>query len=112
MIVADEGVEIERITRDRGQHRARSFIAVDLEGVAIIAAPNLELLVSTDEGVVARIDREQHADAASGVGVQDHEVAVLRRFDIDPGALAARELVVIDFDCDRRIGALNGKREC
>ncbi len=112
MIVADERLEGERITRDGGQYRARSFIALYLERIAITAAPDFEPPATADEVVIARIEGKEHADAASGVGVQDHEIAVLRRFDIHTSAIAARELIVIDFERDRRIGALNGKREC
>ena len=45
---------------------------------ALYAAAQLEFLPAAHEVVIGRIEREQHADSALRIGVQDHEVAVLR----------------------------------
>src|SRR2546427_4925588 len=56
-----------------GQHGARSFICLYLEGVAVGAAADLETFPPADEVVITRVEREQHANAAFGVGVQRSE---------------------------------------
>src|SRR2546427_11505283 len=86
-----------------GQHGARSFICLYLEGVAVGAAADLETFPPADEVVITRVEREQHANAAFGVGVQDDEITVLRRFDVDTGAITDREVVVIEMHGDRRL---------
>jgi len=98
MIVADECVEVEWVGRYGGQHRAGSLVALDLEGIAITAAPHFEPPATPDEVVVPWVGGKQHADPAIRIGVQHDEIAILCGLDIDARMIAARKLIVIDFD--------------
>ena len=101
MVVRRESAEVKRVGRDCGEHRARPFAGLYLERVAIAAAAQLEFLPAAHEVVIGRIEREQHADSALGIGVQDDEVAVLRGLNVNTRAVAGVELIVIEANRDR-----------
>ena len=100
MVVRSESAEVKRVGRDRGEHRARPFAGLYLERVAIAAAAQLEFLPATHEVVIGRIEREQHADSALRISVQDDEVAVLRGLDVDTRAVAGVKLIVVEANRD------------
>src|SRR2546427_735680 len=106
MVIAHVGVEAEGVGCDRGEHRARS-VALERERVAIAAVSQLEALPAAHKVVIARIERKQHADPALGIGVQHDEVAVLRRLDVNAGAVAGPKLIVIEANSD---GCLSEQR--
>src|SRR5438876_2982418 len=64
VIPAHEGVELERRGRAGCQHHARALALVQVERLAIAAAAHLDRLAAAHEGVVARIDWEQHPHPA------------------------------------------------
>ena len=109
MVVTSERAEGECVGCHRREHRARSFIALDLERVAIGAAPHLELLPAAHKVVIARIERVEHADPALGLGMEHDEVAVLLGLDVDPGVVAGGELIVIEANSD---GILSEQQQC
>src|SRR2546425_2879844 len=60
-----------------------------------------------------RVEREQHPHAPLGIGAKHEQIAVVGQPHVDPGLVAALEIVVvIEPDFDRRIvGHGNDERE-
>ncbi len=100
MIVRGVSAEVVCVGRDSGEHGARSFVPLYLERIAIAATADLELLSAAHEVIVGRIEREEHADSAFGVGVQHDEVTILRALDVHAGAVAGVKLIVIEPNGD------------
>jgi hypothetical protein len=120
VVIAHKGAVVERIPGEDCHHRARAVAVVDEEGVAVGAPAQLEAPAAAHEVVIRRIEWEQHPDPSVGVGVQHDEVAVLHRLDVDAGAVAAGELLVIEFNanggviglqCDGRTGKRQQQRK-
>ena len=114
MIAEHELVEAERIVGHGGVHRAPALAVVRRERLVAAAAADLVLPAAAHEVVVLRIDREQHAQMAVGIGVEHQQVAILARPDLHLGLFAGEEPpVVADPDLDGRIVAagvgLNGR---
>jgi len=113
VIVADEGVEGQRVRRQDRHHGAGPVARVHEERITVRATPNLHLAAPTHEIVIGGVEGEQHANPSVGVGMQNDEVAVFGGLDVHAGAVAAGELFVIDYDsnggvvgllCDGRTG--------
>jgi hypothetical protein len=86
VVAAHESFTIERIGRPRGEHGAVPFRPHDRERALVVAAENLERLTAAHEIILYRIEREQDANPALEIRVQDHHVAVAlgAREDADP----------------------------
>jgi hypothetical protein len=76
VVAADETLTIERVRRPCGQHRAVALGPYDRKSAVVSASQDLERLAAPDEIILNGIEREQHADAAVEIRVQDHHVAV------------------------------------
>jgi hypothetical protein len=100
MIVAGEVAKVESVRRDGGEHGARPVGSINLERVAIAATADLELPPAAHEVIIGRIEREEHADPAFGVGVQHDEVPILRALDVHTGAVAGIKLIVVETNGD------------
>src|SRR6266699_2287682 len=113
MIAAHELVELERCTGPGGEHQPRALAVVHEERFAVAPAAHFDGLVAAREVVVRRVEREQHPHAPLGVGAKHEQIAVVGQPHVDPGLVAALEIVVvIEPDFDRRIvGHGNDERE-
>src|SRR5438309_6687896 len=113
MIAAHELVELERCTGPGGEHQPRALAVVHEERFAVAPAAHFDGLVAAREVVVRRIEREQHPHATLGVGAKHEQIPVVGQPHVDPGVVAALEIVVvIEPDFDRRIvGHGNDERE-
>jgi hypothetical protein len=76
VVAADETLTIERVRRPCGQHRAVPLGPHDRKSAIVSASQDLERLAAADEIILNGIEREQHADAAVEIRVEDHHVAV------------------------------------
>jgi ribosomal protein L15E len=76
VVAADKTLTIERVRRPCGQHRAVALGPYDRKSAVVSAPQDLERLAAADEIILNGIEREQHADAAVEIRVQDHHVAV------------------------------------
>lgn len=103
MIVVNECVELERVGRHRREDGSGPFQRFYLKSVAIGSAPDLEPPTAVNKVIVTRIKWEQHAEPAFRVGMQDDQMAILVRLDVDTRVIADRELVVIELYGDRRL---------
>src|SRR5438309_1116168 len=113
MIAAHELVELERRAGPGGEHQPRALAVVHEERFAVAPAAHFDGLVAAREVVVRRIEREQHPHATLGVGAKHEQIPVVGQPHVDPGVVAALEIVVvIEPDFDRRIvGHGNDERE-
>src|SRR6266550_719294 len=113
MIAAHELVELERRAGPGGEHQPRALAVVHEERFAVAPAAHFDGLVAAREVVVRRVEREQHPHAPLGVGAKHEQIAVVGQPHVDPGLVAALEIVVvIEPDFDRRIvGHGNDERE-
>src|SRR6266550_129830 len=113
MIAAHELVELERCTGPGGEHQPRALAVVHEERFTVAPAAHFDGLVAAREVVVRRVEREQHPHAPLGVGAKHEQIAVVGQPHVDPGLVAALEIVVvIEPDFDRRIvGHGNDERE-
>src|SRR6266576_3650071 len=113
MIAAHELVELERCTGPGGEHQPRALAVVHEERFAVAPAAHFDGLVAAREVVVRRVEREQHPHAPLGVGAKHEQIAVVGQPHVDPGLVAALEIVVVsEPDFDRRIvGHGNDERE-
>jgi hypothetical protein len=100
VVVAHEPVVAERVGGENCHDRTRTVGSVHKERVAVRAPANLDAPAAADEVVIRGIEWEQHAHPAIRVGVQHDEVAVLSRLDVNAGAVAAGELLVIEIDAN------------
>src|SRR5213596_1808002 len=104
MIAAHKLVELERRAGPGGEHQPRALAIVHEERFAVAPAAHFDALVAAHEVVVRRVEREQHPHAPLGVGAKHEEIAVVGQPHVDPGLVAALEIVVvIEPDFDRRI---------
>src|SRR5438034_3203268 len=113
MIAAHELVELERRAGPGGEHQPRALAVVHEERFAVAPAAHFDGLVAAREVVIRRIEREQHPHATLGVGAKHEQIPVVGQPHVDPGVVAALEIVVvIEPDFDRRIvGHGNDERE-
>src|SRR5713101_7436704 len=98
MIAARELVELEWCHRAGGEHQPRALTLVDRERLAVAAAAELDRPPAAHEGVVARVEREQHPHAAVGIGAEHDEVAVLAELYVHMRLVAAPVMVLIEPD--------------
>src|SRR5213594_3032087 len=113
MIAAHKLIELERRAGPGGEDQPRAFAVVHEERFAVAPAAHFDGLVTAREVVVRRVEREQHPHAPLGVGAKHEQIAVVGQPHVDPGLVAALEIVVvIEPDFDRRIvGHGNDERE-
>jgi hypothetical protein len=83
-------------------------LPADDEGLPVPAALNFVAPAGLDEVVVARLDGEQDVEPTVGVVVQDQEIAIVTRLDLDFGPLTLAELAVAvePQPNGRRVGAV------
>src|SRR5213596_390453 len=104
MIAAHKLIELERRAGPGGEDQPRAFAVVHEERFAVAPAAHFDGLVTAREVVVRRVEREQHPHAPLGVGAKHEQIAVVGQPHVDPGLVAALEIVVvIEPDFDRRI---------
>src|SRR5438876_506885 len=102
VIAAHELVELERRRGTGREHQPRAVRVVDVEGLAVTAAAQLDGAAAAHEVVVRGIEREQHPHATPSVAPQHYDVAVLGRADLYARPVAALEVVVlIERNLDR-----------
>jgi hypothetical protein len=103
--------ETERIRRPRRQYRSRTLPLIDKEGFAIASTTDLEVLTASHEFILPRIQREQDAHATVRIRVQDDQIAVLLRSNIDACKIAPIELRIrVQPHLHRRIRFRQGHR--
>src|SRR5437773_1463347 len=95
VIAAHELLELERRRRPGREHDARAIAVVDVERLAVAAAPYLERLAAAHEIVVAGIEREQHPHAPLSVAAEHDDIPIFVRADLHARLVAALEIVVL-----------------
>src|SRR6266849_4071070 len=108
MIAAHELVELERCHRADGEHEPGALPLVDRERLAVAAAAELDRPPAAHKCVVARVEREQHPDAAVGIGAEHDEVAVLAELYVHMRLVAAPVIVLIEPDFHRWVATAHG----
>jgi hypothetical protein len=111
VVSGDKPLKPERLPRDSGVDCA-SAPGVSLERLAATAALNFVLLPSPDKVVLVGVQREKHPEIAIGIDMNNEEVAILFRADLNLAALGRKEAsVVVDPELDRGIIVLGNRRE-
>jgi hypothetical protein len=109
VIAAHVLVELERSLGPRGENKAVPRAVVHGERLTITAPADLAFVAAAHEIVRPRIEWEEDAHLAVDVGVQDHDVPVLRGADVHAAAIAREEVVVgVEPELDRRVVRANG----
>jgi hypothetical protein len=111
MVAVDESLKPERLPRDSSVDSA-SALGVGFECVAATAALHFILFASPDKVVLVGIKREQHPEIAVGIHMNNEEVPIFLRADLNLAALARKEAsVVIDPELDGRVSVLGSRIE-
>ncbi len=95
VIAPHELLDLERRPRAGGEHQPRARALLDRERLATAAAADFDHPAAAREGVVARVEREQHPDPTVGVDAQHDEVAVLRDLHVHARLIATLEMPVL-----------------
>jgi hypothetical protein len=112
VVVAHELTELERVAGESRVDGAQARVVVDAERLTIAAAADFEVALAAHEVVLVGIQREQHADAAVGLRVEDQEVTVRLGAGVDLHPVAALQVArLVDPDSDGRL-ALHGLDRC
>jgi hypothetical protein len=104
VVVPHELAELEWVAGERRVHRAQPAVHEHAEGLAVAAAPDLEVTLTAHEVVVVGIQREQHAEAAVRLGVDYYEVTVRFGVGVHPHTVALPEVALFaQPDLDGRL---------
>src|SRR5712692_4517617 len=76
--------------------------------VVVDVAAELDRPPAAHKGVVARVEREQHPDAAVGIGAEHDEVAILAELYVHMCLFAAPVIVLIEPDFHRWVATAHG----
>jgi len=92
MIPLDKGVELERIARERGEHRTGAVRVVDAERFPTAAAFDLVVAGAAHVVVVIGVQREQHANPAIRLDVEYEQVTVEVGSHVDARPVSAAKI--------------------
>jgi hypothetical protein len=109
MVGADEITKLEGVAGPGGVDHPAPVCVVDVKSALRFTPANLEGLLAPHEVVIAGIERKQHPNPPVGVRVQQEDVPILRRPELDLGVVAPDVLAVITQpDLDGRVGRRHG----